>query len=201
MLPQWQSPRIIQRIVEQTYRHCHIVVLFYFFICWCDCFFDDRDIEMLALFVSCLCHDLDHRGTTNSFQVSSVRSLALFAVVLVYDDGIWNVFPTMSGIISRNCCIFLEYVETMIAGNNPDLGRLWRPHANQNAAAVFTVRVASLCHRSRRWPLFTVRKAQSWRCVFGLYRAPGTSSDITLYSVSADAGSWLSVPPSFWCPL
>ncbi|KAJ7393021.1 cGMP-dependent 3',5'-cyclic phosphodiesterase [Desmophyllum pertusum] len=31
-----------------------------------------RDIEMLALFVACLCHDIDHRGTTNSFQVSSV---------------------------------------------------------------------------------------------------------------------------------
>ena len=31
-----------------------------------------RDVEMLALFVACLCHDIDHRGTTNSFQVSSV---------------------------------------------------------------------------------------------------------------------------------
>ena len=26
-------------------------------------------LEALALIVSCLCHDLDHRGTTNSFQV------------------------------------------------------------------------------------------------------------------------------------
>lgn len=33
-----------------------------------------RDIEILALFVSCLCHDLDHRGTNNSFQVASVRN-------------------------------------------------------------------------------------------------------------------------------
>lgn len=33
-----------------------------------------RDIEILALFVSCMCHDLDHRGTNNSFQVDSVRS-------------------------------------------------------------------------------------------------------------------------------
>uniref|UniRef100_A0A8C6U2R9 Phosphodiesterase n=1 Tax=Neogobius melanostomus TaxID=47308 RepID=A0A8C6U2R9_9GOBI len=30
-----------------------------------------EDIEILALFVSCLCHDLDHRGTNNSFQVAS----------------------------------------------------------------------------------------------------------------------------------
>lgn len=33
-----------------------------------------RDIEILALFVSCMCHDLDHRGTNNSFQVASVRN-------------------------------------------------------------------------------------------------------------------------------
>lgn len=32
-----------------------------------------REIEILALFVSCMCHDLDHRGTNNSFQVASVR--------------------------------------------------------------------------------------------------------------------------------
>jgi len=25
------------------------------------------DIETLALIVACLCHDLDHRGTNNSF--------------------------------------------------------------------------------------------------------------------------------------
>lgn len=27
------------------------------------------DIEILALFVASLCHDIDHRGTNNSFQV------------------------------------------------------------------------------------------------------------------------------------
>ena len=30
------------------------------------------DLEVLALFVSCLCHDIDHRGTNNAFQVCSV---------------------------------------------------------------------------------------------------------------------------------
>ncbi|KXJ08803.1 cGMP-dependent 3',5'-cyclic phosphodiesterase [Exaiptasia diaphana] len=34
------------------------------------------DIEKLALFVSCLCHDLDHRGTNNAFQVTSNSTLA-----------------------------------------------------------------------------------------------------------------------------
>uniref|UniRef100_A0AAR2JTE0 Phosphodiesterase n=1 Tax=Pygocentrus nattereri TaxID=42514 RepID=A0AAR2JTE0_PYGNA len=33
-----------------------------------------EDIEILALFVSCMCHDLDHRGTNNSFQVASVST-------------------------------------------------------------------------------------------------------------------------------
>ncbi|XP_072333561.1 cGMP-dependent 3',5'-cyclic phosphodiesterase isoform X5 [Scyliorhinus torazame] len=35
-----------------------------------------NDMEILALFVSCMCHDLDHRGTTNSFQVASKSVLA-----------------------------------------------------------------------------------------------------------------------------
>ena len=26
------------------------------------------DIEVLSLMVACLCHDLDHRGTSNAFQ-------------------------------------------------------------------------------------------------------------------------------------
>ncbi|XP_072118636.1 cGMP-dependent 3',5'-cyclic phosphodiesterase isoform X2 [Mobula birostris] len=34
------------------------------------------DLEILALFVSCMCHDLDHRGTNNSFQVASKSVLA-----------------------------------------------------------------------------------------------------------------------------
>ena len=34
---------------------------------------------MLALFVACLCHDIDHRGTTNSFQVSSVGRQSWFS--------------------------------------------------------------------------------------------------------------------------
>ena len=27
------------------------------------------DVEALALVVGCLCHDLDHRGTNNQFQI------------------------------------------------------------------------------------------------------------------------------------
>lgn len=35
-----------------------------------------RDIEVFALFVASLCHDIDHRGTTNSYQVASNSVLA-----------------------------------------------------------------------------------------------------------------------------
>ncbi|XP_067889146.1 cGMP-dependent 3',5'-cyclic phosphodiesterase isoform X2 [Heterodontus francisci] len=35
-----------------------------------------QDMEIVALFVSCMCHDLDHRGTNNSFQVASKSVLA-----------------------------------------------------------------------------------------------------------------------------
>ncbi|XP_076327227.1 dual 3',5'-cyclic-AMP and -GMP phosphodiesterase 11-like isoform X2 [Tachypleus tridentatus] len=34
------------------------------------------EIETLALIVACLCHDLDHRGTNNSFQIKSCSPLA-----------------------------------------------------------------------------------------------------------------------------
>jgi len=27
------------------------------------------DIEQLALLIGCFCHDLDHRGTNNAFQI------------------------------------------------------------------------------------------------------------------------------------
>lgn len=32
-------------------------------------------LEVLALLVACLCHDLDHRGTNNAFQVKQVSTL------------------------------------------------------------------------------------------------------------------------------
>jgi cGMP-dependent 3',5'-cyclic phosphodiesterase len=31
------------------------------------------DLERFSLLVACLCHDIDHRGTTNAFQEQSVR--------------------------------------------------------------------------------------------------------------------------------
>lgn len=35
------------------------------------------DLEILGLLVACLCHDLDHRGTNNSFQTKTDSPLAI----------------------------------------------------------------------------------------------------------------------------
>ena len=60
------------REIQRSFKH---TVAFFFLF--------DRDVEMLALFVACLCHDIDHRGTTNSFQVSSVGEITVFVCLLV----------------------------------------------------------------------------------------------------------------------
>ncbi|XP_069187279.1 dual 3',5'-cyclic-AMP and -GMP phosphodiesterase 11A isoform X2 [Procambarus clarkii] len=43
----------------------------------CDMMATFEDVECLAMFVGCLCHDLDHRGTNNSFQEKTGSALAL----------------------------------------------------------------------------------------------------------------------------
>ncbi|XP_064609581.1 cGMP-dependent 3',5'-cyclic phosphodiesterase-like [Liolophura sinensis] len=68
------------------------------------------EIEVFALFVSCLCHDIDHRGTNNSFQVASSTVLAALyssegsvmerhhfaqAMCIVNTDGC-NIFENLS---------------------------------------------------------------------------------------------------------
>lgn len=44
------------------------------------CLCPTRDMEIFALFISCMCHDLDHRGTNNSFQVAPRETLPLLTV-------------------------------------------------------------------------------------------------------------------------
>lgn len=42
-----------------------------------------NDLERFALLVACLCHDIDHRGTTNAFQLQSVSfNILLFCIVI-----------------------------------------------------------------------------------------------------------------------
>lgn len=68
-----------------------------------------RDIEILALFVSCMCHDLDHRGTNNSFQVASVRA----QIILHKIRSLWYIRSQMSVVISHY--LFIYQVKTITA--------------------------------------------------------------------------------------
>uniref|UniRef100_A0A8C6KSN4 Phosphodiesterase n=1 Tax=Nothobranchius furzeri TaxID=105023 RepID=A0A8C6KSN4_NOTFU len=55
-----------------------------------------EDIEILALFVSCMCHDLDHRGTNNSFQVASVRRHHFAQAIAILNTQGCNIFEKFS---------------------------------------------------------------------------------------------------------
>ena len=56
------------------------------------------DLEKLAFFISCLCHDIDHRGTNNAFQISSVRSRTYILIKLLS-----NLFFFKVSVFSKNC--------------------------------------------------------------------------------------------------
>ncbi|CAG7819891.1 unnamed protein product [Allacma fusca] len=67
------------------------------------------ELEVLAMFVACLCHDLDHRGTNNSFQAKTGSAIALLygtqntmehhhfnhAVMIINSEG-HNIFSGLS---------------------------------------------------------------------------------------------------------
>ncbi|KAB0399169.1 hypothetical protein E2I00_003556, partial [Balaenoptera physalus] len=53
-----------------------------------------EDMEIFALFISCMCHDLDHRGTNNSFQVASRHHFAQ-AIAILNTHGC-NIFDHFS---------------------------------------------------------------------------------------------------------
>ncbi|XP_013411508.1 cGMP-dependent 3',5'-cyclic phosphodiesterase-like [Lingula anatina] len=64
------------------------------------------ELEIFALFVSCLCHDIDHRGTNNSFQVASQSVLA----ALYSSEGSvmerHHIAQTMCVLNTEGCNIF-----------------------------------------------------------------------------------------------
>ena len=41
------------------------------------------DLEVFGLLVACLCHDLDHRGTNNSYQTKVTRKEIFYITLLV----------------------------------------------------------------------------------------------------------------------
>ena len=63
------------------------------------------DLEVLALFFSCLCHDIDHRGTNNSFQISSVRQ---------YQSLIIHIYVCVHNVCVHKVCIYVQYVYMIV---------------------------------------------------------------------------------------
>lgn len=69
-----------------NWRHALDVTHFCFLLYnHCDRLTNLSDLERLALFISCLCHDIDHRGTNNAFQVSSVSHPSIIIPPVLLD--------------------------------------------------------------------------------------------------------------------
>ncbi|XP_015914248.2 cGMP-dependent 3',5'-cyclic phosphodiesterase isoform X2 [Parasteatoda tepidariorum] len=81
-------------------------------------------LEGLALYVACLCHDLDHRGTTSSFQVTSKSVLAALyssegsvlerhhfaqTMAILHADGC-NIFENLSEEDYKKCLDFVREI-------------------------------------------------------------------------------------------
>ncbi|XP_046371054.1 cGMP-specific 3',5'-cyclic phosphodiesterase-like [Haliotis rufescens] len=79
------------------------------------------DIEIFAILAACLCHDLDHRGTNNAFQVKAESPLAMLYSTSVmehhhFDHCIMilnspgnNIFKSLSGDNYRKALSVLEH--------------------------------------------------------------------------------------------
>ena len=76
------------------------------------------ELEILALFVSCLAHDIDHRGTNNAFQVSSVRlGYNFFLYSPVYHGKGRRVGPAQP-VGDKINCSFCEHANTLPVSEN-----------------------------------------------------------------------------------
>ncbi|XP_041367217.1 cGMP-specific 3',5'-cyclic phosphodiesterase-like [Gigantopelta aegis] len=79
------------------------------------------DLEVFAFLVACLCHDLDHRGTNNAFQVKVESALALLystsvmenhhfnqCVMLLHSEGN-NIFASLCSTDYRTVLGYVEH--------------------------------------------------------------------------------------------
>ncbi|KAK6185640.1 hypothetical protein SNE40_007829 [Patella caerulea] len=80
-----------------------------------------EDLEVFAMMVACLCHDLDHRGTNNAFQVKVASPLAMLystsvlehhhfdhCIMILNSEGN-NIFQSLSPTEYRNAIKTLEH--------------------------------------------------------------------------------------------
>jgi len=69
--------RNYRSVTYHNWRHAHNVCQLMFAIITNTTWWKKLgEIECLSLVIACLCHDLDHRGTNNSFQIKASNSLA-----------------------------------------------------------------------------------------------------------------------------
>ncbi|ROT63112.1 putative cGMP-specific 3 [Penaeus vannamei] len=74
------------------------------------------DLEMLGLLVACLCHDLDHRGTNNSFQTKTDSPLAILYSTSTMEHHHFDQCVMILSQDSNN--IFQEYRKVMTVVEN-----------------------------------------------------------------------------------
>lgn len=68
-----------------------------------------NDMERLSLLIACLCHDIDHRGTTNSFQMQSLQKTPL-SVLYSTEGSVLerHHFAQTVKLLQQNECSILE---------------------------------------------------------------------------------------------
>eukprot|EP00117_Sycon_ciliatum_P036464 scpid21674/ scgid6186/ cGMP-dependent 3&apos; Cyclic GMP-stimulated phosphodiesterase len=121
LINRWRIPKVILcrflLTVKRGYRHPpyhnwdHAFAVAHFCYClWrrCGHLQPLSDMEVLGLFVASLCHDIDHRGTNNAFQVNAHSVLA----ALYSSEGSvmehHHFAQTMCILNTENCNIFVN---------------------------------------------------------------------------------------------
>ncbi|KAK3612701.1 hypothetical protein CHS0354_042228 [Potamilus streckersoni] len=133
--------------------------------------------ECLALFVACLCHDLDHRGKTNAFMVKSASPLAAIyststmehhhfnqTVTILQNEG-HNIFKhlsseeykkMLSGI--RQCILATDLA--LFFGNRAKLKEIldkgdftWDSEEHRHYLEAIVMTSADLCANAKPWDI------------------------------------------------
>ncbi|XP_045160110.2 probable 3',5'-cyclic phosphodiesterase pde-5 isoform X3 [Mercenaria mercenaria] len=131
--------------------------------------------ECLALFVACLCHDLDHRGKTNAFMVKSASPLAAIyststmehhhfnqTVTILQNEG-HNIFKYLSPedykrMLSdiRSCILATDLA--LFFGNKAKLKDIadrnelvWEDYEHRNLVMTLCMTACDLCAMYKPW--------------------------------------------------
>ena len=64
------------------------------------------DLERFSLLVACLCHDIDHRGTTNAFQLQSVsdsqNNACLAFIAILKKTPLAQLYSSEGSVLERH---------------------------------------------------------------------------------------------------